>query len=352
MTAKSASKSKPSAADRLAELQRRFQSARAEASFAPEKDRLEDFESAIPELVTQTKRVRDMGYLFETDLEARCLRLRSTWLRIKPALVKELEAQANGLADAVKGLEVLMRGARSAGPAQASAIDRLEAAMDDAEDKIKNAQRSVRGLHDSFGSDLSTMRAHLQQLTWMMEQAAESSLDWLPTEALLRAVPAHWVRNKGNEPRGILYLSDQRLLFEQKEDIATKKVLFITTEKKRVQEPMLAAALTTIEDVTAAGEGLLGHQDHLYLTFGAQGPAASIHFHLDGQDSEEWQAAIQRTQRHEFDGQRVEPVSQSELARLRRAPTSCASCAATFHEPVLRGQTEIVCAYCASVTRI
>jgi hypothetical protein len=351
VSAKVSSKPQPTHAERLAELERRFQSVRAEAALASEKDRLEDYESSVPQLVTLTKKVRDFGYLFEPDLEANCLRLRTTWIRVKPDLTKELEHQAQQLAHSVKGLEVLMRGARQSGPAQPAALDRLETSLGDIEDKVATAQRAIHGLYDSFASDLSTFRSHLQRLSWTMEQAAESALDWLPTEAVLRAVRANWLRNPGDGPGGVLYLTDQRLLFEQKEDIATKKVLFITTEKKRVQQALLAAPLTTISNVKASNEGLLGHEDHLYLSFDAQGPTPSAHLHLDGQECDEWQAAIRRAQRREFDAQRIKPVSEAEIERLRSAPTTCSACSAALRDPILRGQVEIICSYCASVTR-
>ena len=45
------------------------------------------------------------------------------------------------------------------------------------------------------------------------------------------AVRATWQKGGEDNPQGILYLTDQRLLFEQKQEIGAKKVLFITTEK-------------------------------------------------------------------------------------------------------------------------
>jgi hypothetical protein len=61
----------------------------------------------------------------------------------------------------------------------------------------------------------------------------------MPTEAAVFAVGVVSLQgSKGSpdDPKGILYLTDQRLIFEQKQEIATKKFLFITTEKQKVQK--------------------------------------------------------------------------------------------------------------------
>ena len=49
-------------------------------------------------------------------------------------------------------------------------------------------------------------------------------------------MPANW-KKPGDKDGvgGVLFLTDQRLLFEQKEEVVTKKVLFIATEKQKVQ---------------------------------------------------------------------------------------------------------------------
>jgi hypothetical protein len=165
------------------------------------------------------------------------------------------------------------------------------------------------------------------------------------------AVKAKWDRDGKDDPKGILYLTDQRMAFERKEDVATKKVLFITTEKEKVQEAMLVVPLTDMTEVTASKKGLMGHEDHLDFEFTSAAPVRKAHFHIDGQDCNQWQAAIGRVKSGEIEKSRVAPISEEEKQRLRNAPTKCSSCGGMIKAPILRGQTEIHCTYCGAVTR-
>ncbi|RIK15779.1 MAG: hypothetical protein DCC52_18340 [Chloroflexi bacterium] len=44
-------------------------------------------------------------------------------------------------------------------------------------------------------------------------------------------------------------------------------------------------------------------------------------------------------------------LSDAEKQRLKNAPTKCPSCASPLAAPILRGQTEIKCPACGTVTR-
>jgi hypothetical protein len=343
---------KPTPAEQLERLERQYRDLEAEATLADAKDRVEDLQAQVNDALNSVKDLRKLGYLFEPDLEQRALDMRTQWAKLRPGLMKELEQQEERLATAKKGVDVQMRGARSGGPGLAKAVNRLDDGLADLEAKVDSAEAAVSGLYDGFSSQLSELERHVYMLNWSLEQAAESTFDWLPGEGLLRAVNANWIRNKEDEPRGVLFLTDQRMLFERKETVATKKVLFITTEKETIQEPMLEFALASIKEARAEDKGLMGHEDHIFLDTDSNAPLPHMHFHLDGQDCSLWVRTIQRASRGEFDDQRVEPISEEEEERLRQAPTKCSACGSTFDAPLLRGQKEIVCAYCGSVVRL
>jgi hypothetical protein len=150
----------------------------------------------------------------------------------------------------------------------------------------------------------------------------------------------------------MLYLTDRRLLFEQKQEIATKKVLFVTTEKELVQELLLEVALGQIDSVRANREGLLGHEDHIYVELTADAPTRTAHFHLDGQDCMIWQALIARAKAGDFDQDRVVAVDEELVERARAAPTRCPVCNAPLQQRVVRGMDRLTCDYCGHTIRI
>lgn len=73
-------------------------------------------------------------------------------------------------------------------------------------------------------------------------------------------------RDQGTcRPDGVLYLTDQRLIFEQKEEVATRKILFITTAKKKIQEMEWALPISLLETVQVRKMGMLKNEDYLDL---------------------------------------------------------------------------------------
>lgn len=346
------SKASRTPAERLATLEREYRSLQDKLQLADAKGTIEDLQAQVNGAMNSVRTIRQKGYQYEPELEERTIELQEQWASLRPGLLEEIETQEARLAKSMKALDVQIRGARSSGPTQARSLERLERGLEDIEAEIHAADSTVRGMHDSYSSQLAQHRSHLSQLEWMMDEAAESSFDWLPTEAVLATVPANWIRNQGDEPRGLLFITGQRLLFEQKEEVATKKVLFVTTEKKTVQEPLLEFAVSSIQSVRSEKKGLMGHEDHLFLECDSDAPLSLLHFHLDGQDSDLWARMVKRAKSHEFDDQRIEPISEEEEQRLRSAPTECSNCGAAIRGPLLRGQRQITCAYCGTVTRI
>jgi len=149
----------------------------------------------------------------------------------------------------------------------------------------------------------------------------------------------------------VLYLTDQRLFFEQKEEVATKKVLFIATEKRKVQKLLLEAPVAMVENVTISKQGLLKNEDHieLKLAVGAQVQVANFHI---WQSCEEWQALINRAKAKEFDKDRAVEIDQSAVEKIKTAPTQCPACGGAIDQVVLRGMDSITCKFCGNVIRL
>lgn len=339
---------------KLSSLESSYQDLHSEAMLSSVKDSIEDLQTKAIQLSQKVQKIREKGYVFEKDLEERCNGMRKQWVSLKPGIQRELEKQERSLSGDVKRLDAQMQRTRSASRnvnMGLKSVAETEAAVEALESKAEAAASSIRGMYDNLESQINQLGLHLDRIDWGLSEAAESSFDWLATEGLVRAVGAKWVRGRKDEVEGVLYLTDQRLLFERKEEVATKKVLFITTEKELVQQAELEFALSRVEKASGKKEGFMKHEDHLYLDMGSGAQVDSAHFHLDGQDCDEWAQLVRRASEGEMDMQRIEPISEEEINRLRSAPTECPSCGATITAPILRGQTEIACDYCGAVTR-
>ncbi|MGB8648349.1 MAG: hypothetical protein WCF84_24145 [Anaerolineae bacterium] len=350
----SAGGSAPASGDAAA-LQSRISSLQSRLNDIPSKIRLSDVRDEVGNLETKSNHVADLanavrqqGYAWEKDLEPRCLDYRQRWQTMKPNIIAAIDRESSNLGGRETQIEYQVNwGIRNASESNLGDAERL---LDGFERDTTAAHDSIRGMYSPFSTELTNLESHLNEIKSMLDQAAQSRVSWLPGEALVLAVRAQWDREGNDDPRGFLMLSDQRLLFERNEDVATKKVLFVATAKQHVQEVMFDQPLAQLQSVIASKRGLMGHEDHLDFTFsGAK--YRSAHFHIEGQDCNTWQGMVNRARSGGLEEMRVKPVSDDETNRLKNAPTHCANCGGALNAPVLRGQTEVKCPYCGTSNR-
>ncbi len=340
--------------ERIGQLQQKLDQLPAKVRLNSVRDQVGDLEAKSNRVADLARAVRELGYAWDKDLEPRCLDYRRRWQDLRPTVLTTIDRQSADLQARERQVvsEVHWAIQRATSPERAASVlpdaERTLGALTSA---AEAAESSIQGMYDQFSSDLSTLQDHLSQVQEMLQLAARSCVSWLPGEAVVQVVKAQWDRQGKDDPRGFLLLSDQRLLFERNEDVATKKVLFVTTAKQHVQELMVDVPLAQITNIEASKRGMMGHEDHLDLTFASGSPLRSAHFHIDGQDCNMWQAMVNRAKSVGLEDTRVTPISEAEKTRLRNAPSRCSNCGGALTAPVLRGQTEIKCPYCGTVNR-
>jgi hypothetical protein len=252
---------KSSAPDPMDEVRRRVDTLKDTLKEVQEKalltsvrDQAEDVETQANRVFDLARAVRERGYAWEKDLEPKCLDYRKRWAELKPGVMQSIVRETASLKMRVAQAEadVAQSAARAVNPAAANTIlPAVEHSLETLKSGAEAAEKAVGGMFDKSASDLSTLESHLTQISWMIDQSAAAKIEWLASETGVLAVKAQWDRDGKDDPKGNLYLTDQRLAFERKEDVATKKVLFIATEKEKVQEAMLVVPMTDVTGVVA-----------------------------------------------------------------------------------------------------
>lgn len=347
----------PSPAEELAKqissLQRRIDALQPAVLLAPVKDEVEDLDTSVNSLAGRLGALRAAGYVFRADLEAKAQALKQQWGALRSNAQSQIAQQAPPLQNALKQVEGQMANlvARKGNVAAARPLAAsLESAASGVEAKISAAEDAIRGSYDNFQNEVRAFGSRLDQLEWMMKQLAEATFSLLPTEGAVAAVKAKLDEDGKDDPKGVLYLTDQRVLFEQKEEVATKRVFFIATEKQKIQKLLLDAAVTQVAQVRASKKGLLGREDHLDVNFSLDGPVRSAHFHISGQDCNLWQGLIGRAKANDLDRERTVKLDQAALDGITKAPTKCPNYGSPFTKPIVRGQTSVQCEFCGTVT--
>ena len=321
------------------------------------RDEVGTLESTTSGLGQSVADLRMRGYVFERSMEEKGASLAHRWSAMSTSVQQQINQQAIWLQMELRPVDTLMvqlLASESSPDTAQPLLAQAKAAMSALQAQVDGAESSIRSMYDDLQQEGRSFTARVQQIQWLLTQLAEASFPLLAGESAIAGVKATWVqrdKEDKSDPKGVLLLTDQRLLFEQKQEIATRKVLFITTEKQKVQKLLLSLNVADIGNATASKQGLFGHEDHLWVEMAHPAAVHSGHFHLDGQDCDVWQGLVSRAKSRDFDRERTDSP-QAETIKVPVLPDRCPGCGGAITQPATRGMEMITCAYCGRVIRL
>jgi predicted nucleic acid-binding Zn-ribbon protein len=289
-----------------------------------------NLDSELNNALNLLESARDKGYVYQNDLEDITYQAKSQWDTVRPqveaAIAQHsgaLQSRLSTLNPSIQRLNRVISNASSAEPILRDTSTQVNEFLRNAE----SVERGIENRYDEIENQVHQLNSRLAQIHWALDQMSEAKFELDDSEDLVMAVPTRWDKESKDDPEGVLYLSNKRLIFEQKEKIATKKVLFITTASELVQQALIDQLLTGVKTVKAANKGLFGHHDFLEVQF-SDSKLGVVPFHLDGQDSEEWAALVERAKSGKLEAERAtgaglsiadltKPLTQTDIIALQ-----------------------------------
>jgi hypothetical protein len=344
-------------ADDIRSMQSKVGEMQTSVRLTKTRDAIEDVQSIANGLVQRIASSRSRGYVFEKLLENQAQELVKSWALLYPNLQSQLNIQSAGLQNSLRPIESQLQQLSAAANNPAMARGLLVSIQNNAkilDDKVSASEKTIDGMYDQIGDRISQFTRHLDEIDYLLSQLAEASFQLLPTEGGIAAVKAIWCKTgkeQKGDPEGILYLTDQRIIFEQKEEIVTKKVLFVATEKQKVQQIQIECPVVKVEKVDTSKQGFLKNEDHIEIRFSSGAPLEFAHFHI-WMDNSTWQQLINRAKSRDFDKDRAIGIDQSALDKVKAAPSQCPSCGGNITQVLLRGMDSLTCEYCGFVIRL
>lgn len=222
-----------------------------------EKD-IEEIASKIGALIVAINGVTAKNYAYASSYTAMRDALADTWDDLDDDVKSELEtfkSQLQGEVADVDDYIDVVRGGDDSGIAPANRELR------DLKAKTENAEREIAALLDPVQIPMEQMTRQLELVNWSIDHWNEITADINDGENLIIAADAEW-DDDGDKPDGILYLTNQRIIFEQKEK--TGKFLGLFGGKQQ-HETEWTLPLSAITGVRAEDTGMLKQNDMLYL---------------------------------------------------------------------------------------
>ncbi len=241
---------------------------------------------------------RGRGYALDKSLDEGMSSLNGQWAQAQAAAIKQMDEEAPALAASLQPLEsrMLMMVAASTNPAVAQPmVAVVRTTLDAVEKRLKTLEESIASLLKPPAEQAKALDARLSTINDMLKLFDEATFKLQPGESPVAVERAAWFRHgdkkADDDPDGFIFLTTQRLLFEQNEKVATKKFLFITTASETIHQLLLDVPLAHVGAITPRDMGFLGLGEHMEVAFeGASVPSA--HFQL-GADNVKWQKMIE-----------------------------------------------------------
>ncbi len=300
---------------------------------------LEELENDVRSLERELAKLRAKGYAIEKNLEADLAILVSQWDRVKANAEKTLAHQTNLLSEQMQTVQQQQAAlvGRSGDLAQARPqFLQIKSALASAEAQADAASSTVVSQYEDYAEEIEAFDMHLDWVSWMIDALATASFRLLSTESGVAATEAVWARPNADPENGILFLTDQRLIWEDR--VGDYEVKFETP-------------LSQVEEIKVE-EAVGGQPERLLFRFGAEAQLPQTRFEPAQPVGEAWLKMVGRARAGDYQKDRAEEIDPEELARVAEAPVQCPNCGAAFTAPVLRGQNEIVCEFCRVITRL
>lgn len=301
-------------------------------------------------LPAELQRARSRGYVFANYLEQKLAVLAKQWEAQRLEAQKTLTTEGEFLRPLRHEVEALIATAQS----QASnpmlllmSLTKLEKTASDLENQAKTVENRIKDRIRTLERDIQQTHEQLQDIHHMLDLRDGASFSFNNGENVYLTAQGEWVATgKGSQdPDGTLYLTDQRLIFEQNEKTGKTLGLF---GGKHTQGIQWEVALPLIEKVEAENKGLFGGKDMLHFTLGAGAPHPRITVEVKGKAKcKFWAAQIERMARGETKDERAIAPDEETLKEIKSETSECHVCGGTL--PQLSGGQQVTCVYCGAV---
>jgi hypothetical protein len=335
---------------KLDRMQDQFRDLQSSTLLTNVQSEMAEVDAVLSLLPTEIAQLRTRGYVFRSFLENKASVLSGQWNEVKDRVANEVNQRTRELERDANAAE---RALQQAVDGNISHMGRAESAVETLESKVYAARSAIEAMYEPLQQNVNQTHRQVEQTRWLLDQIDEASFELHPVEDPVAACKAQYIEDEDKGPEGVLYLTDERLIFERKEEVATKKVLFITTEKETVQEFIFDVSVGHIDESRASDKKkFLGRKEMLELLFAPEADLSGVTLRLLDAKNEEWSALIGRVKSGEITKERTQPKDEVTEEAARSTPTKCPTCGATLSVEIVRGMNEITCEYCGSVIRL
>lgn len=289
------------------------------------------------------------GFVFTKDMDDALALVEDEWLSgLQNAVDTDFDSGLQKLTHSAKSLDRTMT--QLSRPNKLM-VDRAESELEQLGSLISTTEQDIRGRYSTILSTINEIYDDLEEANTALDLLHDSEIELRGNEAIVLVGEAEWeIDGEDEGPDGYLYLTDQRLLFEQKEEVAAKKFLFITTKTSEIQKLLVDVEIRHLDSIEHTDEKRRTLQiwgdEILSITLSGQADLSRLRFHIKDREADEWKETLQYVLSGRIQEDRFDFDDESETADLV-FPAACPNCmAAVPAQP--GGVTVYECEFCGA----
>ncbi len=306
-------------------------------SFAPALDGLNQRHARLQQIEDELRRLRSRNFMFWPNLEQQLTQAK----QLASRAMTDARNEAQRASQQLRGpIEQLARNASSMATRSHLAnnqVENLGAERDRVESQINAVEQRINAIAEPFTKLVDTVAQGVTGSHWTMDQFDQGSFRPRAEEHPLAVAAATWEDCAQGACEGMIYITDLILRFER-----TQGARALVLEK----------AIGHIGSSEDSERGWIMKDEVLTLSFNpASGAPQRATFVMKSADSKSIDDFIERARSGQLVAWMVPKAQQSSVPIADTAktpvrwPNECDHCGATIAAPV-RGQMEVVCAYC------
>lgn len=224
-----------------------------------------------------------------------------------------------------------------------SELSRLAYQLSDLNRDIQGAESLITGQLNDYSQRYGSLDRELREAEETVVNLENTSIDWKQGEYPILAVQ---VQDLTNDAKGVLTLSNQRILFEEVTEEVLRRNLLFTTEKKTVHRVTLDQPIGSIDVIEKGRVGFFKGAG-LYIRFKPQTGVPELKLDTTGDED----TRILQKYNYIVSGE-VERDLGLEEEDEEYVPVVCPNCSAPYREEILLGETMVKCIYCGTVIKV
>jgi len=303
--------------------------------------KVNSIDDTIEKLPARITSLRQMNYLLQTNFEEDQLKAANNWAMLGPSIKSEIASRAATLRSELSSLEMDINNSRMSSGFGMGGLSGFDVRLNTQRALVYDFSSRIQSGLVPIDSVLTPLEQGLASAESTVKLISSASFKWKDGETPVIAVPA---KDMKGDVKGILTLTNQRIIYESEKEIVLKKTLFIVTEKRVERQTSLEKPIGSVDSITKGSVGFLAGAG-LYVTFKQDDTQLKLDTTGEQADDVVRYYGLITSGQIDLDLNKVKPIDQKPA---EKRVISCPTCGAPYTDEVYRGQQTVQCKYCGT----